>query len=68
MVLSNIMNKKQIKQKHKNGLILEKQLLLLTDASVILNCNPYKSKKDLLYQKNNKEHINITNNAMEWGC
>ncbi len=67
MVLSNIMNKKQIKQKTQEWFNIRKTIITATDASVILNCNPYKSKKDLLLSKNNKEHINITNNAMEWG-
>ena len=55
-----------IKQKTEEWYNVRKKIITATDVAIILECNPYMKKSELLYNKIN-DITTVENNIIKWG-
>ena len=55
-----------IKQKTEEWYNVRKKIITATDVAIILECNPYMKKSELLYNKIN-DIMTVENNIIKWG-
>ena len=55
-----------IKQKTEEWYNIRKKIITATDVAIILECNPYMKKSELLYNKIN-DITTVENNIVKWG-